>query len=216
MLFGGEGNDILNGGTGIDEMTGGAGSDTYYVDVAGDQVIEAPGGGTADRVYTTIDYTLVADVEQLFASGSGSISLTGNALANTIYGNGGANKIYGDLGKDVLKGGAGKDTFVFNTKLSSSNVDKISDYNVTSDTIWLDNAIFTKLTSTGSEASPKALSSSNFTIGSKAKDKNDYVVYDNAKGYLYYDADGSGSGKAVLVATLSKNLKMTSSDFYVI
>jgi Ca2+-binding RTX toxin-like protein len=215
-LLGGGGNDILHGGTGIDEMTGGVGNDTYYVDVAGDLVIEASGGGTADRVYTTIDYSLVADVEQLYASGTGSINLTGNALANTIYGNGGANRINGDLGKDVLKGGAGKDTFIFSTKLSSSNVDKISDYNVTSDTVWLDNAIFTKLGSTGSEASPKLLSSSNFTIGPKAKDKTDYVVYDNANGYLYYDADGSGSGKAVLIATLSKNLKMTSGDFYVI
>ena len=56
-----------------------------------------------------------------------------------------------------------------------------------------------------------------FTIGSKAKDKYDYVIYDNKKGKLYYDADGSGTKyKQVEIATLSKNLKMTEKDFFVI
>ena len=32
-----------------------------------------------------------------------------------------------------------------------------------------------------------------FVVGAKAKDKNDYVIYDKAKGILYYDADGSGA-----------------------
>ena len=94
-------------------------------------------------------------------------------------------------------------------------MDKVVDFSVRDDTVWLDNAIFKKLGS-GSEASPKKLSSSYFNIGSKAEDRNDYLIYNNKNGYLYYDADGSGSGKAVLIATLSKNLKMTSSDFYVI
>jgi Ca2+-binding RTX toxin-like protein len=185
------------------------------VDAAGDQVMEAFGGGTGDRVNTNVDYALGSDVERLCASGSGSISLAGNGLANTIIGNNGSNKISGGWGKDYLKGGGGKDTFIFDTKLSSSNADKISDYSVTSDRIWLDDAIFKKL-GYGSEAGPKKLSSSHFTIGSAAKDKNDYLIYNSKTGCLYYDADGSGSGKAALVATLSENLKMTSGEFYVI
>ncbi|MCD6072609.1 MAG: hypothetical protein K0S42_3125, partial [Microvirga sp.] len=36
------------------------------------------------------------------------------------------------------------------------------------------------------------------------------------KGYLYYDADGTGSSKAILFATLSKKLKMAAADFLVI
>ncbi len=94
-------------------------------------------------------------------------------------------------------------------------MDKILDYAVKDDTIQLDNAIFKKLGS-GTESSPKKLSSKYFVTGTKAKDKNDYIVYDKAKGALYYDADGSGSGKAVLIATLSKNLKMAYGEFYVI
>lgn len=54
-----------------------------------------------------------------------------------------------------------------------------------------------------------------FVVGTKAKDKNDYVVYNDKNGRLYYDADGSGKGKPIEVATLSKNLKMTAADFLI-
>ena len=43
-------------------MTGGSGNDIYYVDNAGDQVIEAVGGGS-DNVYASVDYTLAAGQE---------------------------------------------------------------------------------------------------------------------------------------------------------
>jgi len=215
LIVSDRGTDILNGGSGQDTLEGGNDSDTYYVDSSGDRVMESFAGGTVDRVYAAVSHTLASYVEQLYASGSGSINLTGNSLANAIYGNSGVNRINGSSGKDSLTGGTGKDTFIFNTKLSPNNVDKILDFSVRDDTIWLDNAIFKKLGS-GSVSTPKKLSSSYFVSSSKAKDKNDYIVYDKTKGYLYYDADGSGSGKAVLVATLSKNLKMTFADFYVI
>ena len=55
-----------------------------------------------------------------------------------------------------------------------------------------------------------------FAVGPKAKDKNDYVIYDSKKGVLLYDADGSGKGKAVEFASLSKKLAMTYKDFFVI
>ncbi|MGO4574274.1 calcium-binding protein, partial [Microvirga sp. 2TAF3] len=55
-----------------------------------------------------------------------------------------------------------------------------------------------------------------FTIGDKAKDKDDYLIYNKKTGVLSYDADGSGKGTAVEIAKLSKNLKMTAADFFVI
>ena len=55
-----------------------------------------------------------------------------------------------------------------------------------------------------------------FTIGAKAKDANDYLVYNKSKGVLYYDIDGSGGKAAVEIATLKKNLKMTYKDFFII
>ena len=40
------GNNLLDGGAGADAMTGGAGNDTYFVDNAGDAVIENPARAT--------------------------------------------------------------------------------------------------------------------------------------------------------------------------
>ena len=85
-LSGGQGDDTLNGGAGNDAMFGGAGNDTYYVDNAGDRVIEFLGSGD-DTVYATVTFTLPAAVEDLVLQGSAAIDGTGNASANLIAGN---------------------------------------------------------------------------------------------------------------------------------
>ena len=53
-------------------------------------------------------------------------------------------------------------------------------------------------------------------VGTKADDRDDYLIYNKKTGVLYYDADGSGSAKQVEIAKLSKNLKMNEKDFFVI
>jgi hypothetical protein len=68
-LIGGLGNDRLDGGTGADTMEGGAGDDIYYVDDAGDQVVEFAGEGR-DRVISAISHALAANVEDLTLTGS--------------------------------------------------------------------------------------------------------------------------------------------------
>ncbi|MBZ6076892.1 calcium-binding protein [Microvirga puerhi] len=142
--------------------------------------------------------------------------IKGGAGKDVIAGGAGDDTISGGLGNDILTGGAGKDIFVFNTALNKkTNLDKIIDFNVKDDTLWLDNAVFKKL-GKGSEAKPGKLNKAFFTIGDKAKDKNDYLIYDTKKGVLSYDADGSGKGKAVEITTLKKGLKMTYLDFMVI
>ena len=153
--------------------------------------------------------------ETIYGDSLGDI-LRGNNGNDRLYGLDGADKLYGGTGKDTLFGGAGKDTFVFNTKLNkTTNYDKVVDYNVTDDTIWLDNSVFKKL-GKGSESIPKKMSKSFFTIGDKAKDSNDYIIYNKDKGILYYDADGSGTGAAVQFAAINKKLKMTYNDFFVV
>jgi Ca2+-binding RTX toxin-like protein len=143
--------------------------------------------------------------------------LMGSAGNDDLDGGAGNDQLWGGAGNDTLKGGAGRDIFVFDTKANSkANRDKIADFKVKDDSIWLENKVFTKLGKKGTEAKPAQLKKDFFTLGTKAKDKNDYVIYDNKKGVLYYDADGSGKGKAAEIATLSKKLKMTHKDFFVI
>ena len=91
-LNGGGGNDTLNGGTGADVMAGGSGNDIYYVDNAGDQVIEAAGGGS-DTVYASVDYTLAP------ARRSSSCGPYGSTPASTLTGNEFANALLGDVGQ---------------------------------------------------------------------------------------------------------------------
>jgi uncharacterized phage-like protein YoqJ len=62
---------------------------------------------------------------------------------------------------------------------------------------------------------PSKLKRKYFTFD-KAKDKNDYIVFNKKSGKVFYDQDGSGSKAAVEIATLKKNLKMTYAEFFVI
>ncbi|NIX77161.1 cadherin domain-containing protein [Microvirga terricola] len=159
----------------------------------------------------------VGDLAREVTKGSGVNDIFKAGKANDVLGGGNGNdQLWGGLGKDVLTGGKGKDIFVFDTKLNKkTNLDKIVDFSVKDDTIWLDNAVFKKL-GKGTAVKPGKLNKAFFTIGDTAKDNNDYLVYDSKKGVLYYDADGSGSGKQVEFATLKKGLKMTAADFFVI
>ncbi len=75
-------------------MAGGAGDDTYYVDNAGDSVVEASGAGT-DLVNSSIGYALGSNVENLTLTGSATINGYGNGLANTLTGNAGNNALNG-------------------------------------------------------------------------------------------------------------------------
>ncbi|ESQ90082.1 hypothetical protein ABAC460_09955 [Asticcacaulis sp. AC460] len=109
-LTGNLGNNVLDGGAGNDTLSGGAGDDTYYVDAAGDQVIEASGAGR-DSVIASVTYSLAGQsAENLTLTGSAHLNATGNDLDNALTGNSGNNVLDGGAGNDVLTGGAGNDT----------------------------------------------------------------------------------------------------------
>ena len=107
-LYGGDGNDTLDGLGGADSMVGGKGDDVYHVDNSGDVVVEAANEGH-DTVFSTISYTLPANVEDLTLQGTAANG-TGNELDNLVQGNGLANSLSGMAGNDTLIGGAGADT----------------------------------------------------------------------------------------------------------
>jgi Ca2+-binding RTX toxin-like protein len=217
-LYGGGDDDLLDGGTGADTMLGGAGNDVYMVDSSSDTVQESTvaGGsvdaGGIDEVFSTVSFTLGKFLENLVLEGDGAIKGTGNTLDNVISGNAQANTLNGKGGNDTLTGGAGNDIFRFDTELNSStNVDTITDFVSGSDKIQLKNTIFGKLTTTG------GLKEANFLlVGSRAQDANDFIVYDSVTGQLFYDANGSAAGGAVLFAELAPATSLTHTDFLII
>src|SRR5690606_9690190 len=98
----------------------------------------------------------------------------------------------------------------------TSNRDTIKDFNGRYDTIRLDSRDFKKLGKKGDWTHPAKLKKSYFEVGSKADDRNDYIVYDRKTGKLSYDSDGSGSHKAVEIATLTKRPKLAFDDFDIV
>lgn len=109
-ITGGAGTDVLNGGTGADIMTGLAGDDIYYIDNAGDVVVEKAGAGR-DLVTSTVSVNALAEnAEDLLLGGSAALKGTGNALNNSITGNAAANTLSGLAGNDILTGAAGNDS----------------------------------------------------------------------------------------------------------
>jgi serralysin len=157
----------------------------------------------------------------LLVGGAGNDLLYGYNNNDTMIGDPGDDTLIGGSGNDRLTGGPGRDIFVFDAKLGTAktdrkvNFDTLTDFNVSDDTIWLDNKYFTKL-GNGSQTKPTKLNKKFFVVGDKAKDLNDYVIYNKKTGILSYDRDGSRSAEAIEIAKLAKNLKLAYSDFFVI
>ena len=208
--------NIIDGRGGADIMTGGGGNDTYFIDNAGDQVVEASGGGI-DRVMSAISLAMPAFVEQLELTGTSPLNGTGNGLSNIIKGNSGANildgmagsdQLYGGSGNDILTGGSGADRFFFDTGLDAgSNVDRITDFSAPDDTIQLDRTVFTAIVTNGT------LASAAFFTGTTAHDADDRIIYDAATGRIFYDSDGTGAAAPVLFAEVGAGATVTNLDF---
>lgn len=95
--------DTLNGGAGADTMIGGDGSDLYYVDNAGDVVIETANHGTDMLILLAGSFVMGADLSiERVQLRSAAADLTCNAGANVVENGAGNNRIDGGGGIDTL------------------------------------------------------------------------------------------------------------------
>jgi serralysin len=215
-LVGNAKDNTLNGGAGKDILAGGAGNDTYVVDSVSDVVTELASSGI-DMVEVAIaadggSYNLGLNIENATLKNTVAYKLYGNSLDNKLVGNAKDNTLNGGTGKDTLTGGSGKDKFVFDTSLSSSNIDTIKDF-TKGDKIVLDDDVFKKF-SVKEEVSldAKYFGSSGKQATGKAG-ADDYFYFKGS--ILYYDADGNGSGKANAVVELVGITSISASDILI-
>jgi len=181
-----------------------------------------------------VDLSAVSTGNGFSITNSGAVtSLIGSNLADSITGGAGNETIIGGLGNDSLNGGLGNDTikgglgndllrgeggidcFVFDSAIGSSNIDTLFDFTSSTDKIQLSKSIFNKIGSTGSLNANAFYAYSGAVAGHDADDR---IIYNTSTGVLYYDADGSGKGAAVQIATVgaSSHPTITYSDFQVI
>lgn len=217
-------------------MIGGAGNDVYYVDSVNDQIIEGSNQGH-DRISTTLtSYTIPNWVENLSFSGTAAYTGMGNAVGNeiagsingdTLFGLGGNDRLIGfggndtlnggegddilqgGLGSDQLTGGTGADRFRFDTALSLTNLDVITDFEHGVDRIELSRAVFAAL-------GLGALSATAFVQGTAAQNADQRIIYDQTTGSLYYDADGDGAQAAVEFARVAPFTPLDAGDIFII
>ncbi len=238
VIKGNSGNNTLDGGAGADTMIGGNGNDVYWVDDAGDVVIEKVGEGI-DAIHSTVSYVLPKHVETLYLK-LNALNGTGNAQDNIIFGNdknnvlkGGAgdDALYGGGGDDILiggtgddilngntgnntlTGGAGADRFVFSANLLPSNIQTITDFEPGVDRIILSTAIFPIGHFSGVKLAAEAFKN----LGEGAVDDSDRILYDPSTGKLFCDRDGSADAyQPIHFATLANVAVVTADDFYMI
>ncbi|WP_407926795.1 beta strand repeat-containing protein [Candidatus Chlorobium masyuteum] len=116
---------------------------------------------------------------------------------NSLTGTDNADALNGGWGNDSLTGGLGNDAFVFDTPPDIvNNVDTITDFNPADDKLYLSLSVYATLTL-------GELSADAFYIGSAAQELSHRIIYDDTTGDLFYDADGSDSGAAEKIATLT-------------
>ena len=218
------GNDMIDGGHGSDKVEFGPDvASDLVVDLAAGTISGGGEGGAGSATLVNVERVIAGAFNDLVIGDSaanyidgrrGDDTISGRAGNDTLLGRDGADRLEGGTGDDTLTGGAGNDSFVFADAPAAANVDRVTDF-VSADQLLLDNAALTAIGGAGNFGSSDARfwAAPGATSGHDATDR---IVYDTSTGSLYYDADGSGSGEAQLVATFQGNPTIAAADVTVI
>jgi Ca2+-binding RTX toxin-like protein len=211
-VIGGAADDDLFGNAASNTLEGGLGNDQLYGNAsgaAGDSVSYAGSkkGVVVDLAIqdgSTAQNTVGAGFDTL----SGFENAIGSAAIDTLRGDGGNNRLYGLAGNDILSGGDGNDWLIggigadtlsggggidiFYMNALAAAGDLITDFTPGQDRLGFDPAVFA-----GYETA--ALIKGGLPVASAP---GPAFLFDTDDGRLLWDADGSGNGKALHVATL--------------
>lgn len=218
VLEGRAGDDVLDGGLGADTLNGGDGWDLAQYASAQTGVVadlSNPSLNTGDAAgdrYTSIEGLIGSMYNDTLRGDASANYLFGAVGDDVLSGGEGNDTLQGGNGVDTLTGGAGADRFLFGAKDGS---DKITDFVHDVDRISLSRSAFGFSGIQGDERALTSADADFLTTGSATSAKATFI-WNAQTGSLSYDADGVGSGKAVLLATLTPGLKLSLSDIYTI
>ncbi len=244
-LEGGTGNDTLEGGSGINLLIGGGGADAFnnlgvgtntvsYASsraaVTVDLALQTGTGGDAQGDTFSVGLTRLigssyndvltgAGIGETLDGGFGNDTLTGNAGADTLLGGNGADVLKGGEDADSLTGGAGNDRFVFDWLPTAALLeDTITDFIVGQDKIVLEDSVFSGLNGVGLANALSSVSLFAGVPGSVVGTAARIIIEDQAlnPSLVYYDADGSNAGAAVLIARVNTTANLSASDFLLV
>ena len=235
-LYGGTGWDYMVGGTGddhyfvdsfYDELVeyAGEGRDAVFTGTSSwtlganfeDLAYTGYGSfrGTGNALANEIEGGNYADTLQGLAGDDvlygygGDDTLVGSVGRDLVHGGAGHDWIFGGAGNDTLTGGSGYDDFHFDSALNgTTNVDRITDFAIGVDAIYLNRDVFTGIAADG------RLAAAAYTEGLRARDSSDRIVYDQAAGKIFYDPDGTGAAAQILFATVTPGTNLEAVDFY--
>lgn len=161
-----------------------------------------------DRVLGTAnaDYLLGGDGNDSFVASLGNDVMIAGRGNDTMI---------ATEGHDKMTGGRGADAFEFAETPEAGEWDVIKDFATGVDKIHVHDTTFNHVGFGGFDGA--AMDASHFGLGKNARTPDQGIIYSKAKGFLYYDADGSGdqAGK-VLFAKLGAGTDLSFHDFWVV
>lgn len=217
LITGNEFRNVIDGGAGADTMAGGLRGDSYYVDSAGDRVVEDFGSGF-DEIFASVSLDLLvqatgSSIEKVTLTGDADIDFSSShTFAGEVIGNDGDNRftIFSGLGA-TFTGGAGADRFYFTASARYLNSEpSVTDFVKGEDIVELPASV-----DLGLPAGP--LDPDAFHLGLEAADEEDRVLYSEELGKFYTDRDGSDTRyDPILIGSFEPGLALRADDFVLV
>jgi Ca2+-binding RTX toxin-like protein len=216
-ILGGNGDDRFILGNGAEVIDGGYGNDTvdlsgltYGVTVNLAAPAKNKGAAVVGDSLTNIETVIGTKYRDYLTGDAMNNKLASGAAVDFLYGGAGDDTLVGGASRDRLWGGEGADIFVFEAKPDAG--DFINDFDALADHIVIEGSAF------GYGDYAGAVAADDFVISTTAvaQDASDRFIYRTTDNTLWFDADGNGAGKAILLADLQAGAVLTADQLLII